>query len=89
MAGVKPTIVLIKLIKIKLKTISYDLIGVINKFDKFLDHNSSRKDIVSPNCPLKRVSHKITADKITFKTPSSLKVLLEIRKLVKYPQNNI
>ena len=82
-------IVLIKLIKIKLITNSNSLIGEIKRFVRFLDHISSRKDIVRPNCPLNNISHSTTADKIILRTPNPLYESFEIKKFVKNPQNKI
>ena len=81
--------VLKKLIKINPTTNSYSLMGVINKFVKFLDQISSKKDIVNPNCPLNKTSHNTTADNITFKTPQVFKEEVDIRKFVKNPQKRI
>ena len=61
----------------------------VKRFVKFLDHISSRKDIVRPNCPLNKISQSTTADKIIFNIPNPLYVLLEIKKFVKKPQNKI
>jgi len=63
--------------------------GVMNKFGKFLDHNSSKKDIVKPSCPLNKTSHKTTAERIMFKALQIPKLSLDIKKLVKYPQKRI
>ncbi len=60
-AGIIPTIVLTKDVNIKPKTISEFLMGVINKWHKFLDQISSKNVIDKPNCPLKSISHNITA----------------------------
>ena len=64
----RPTKVLNALIIIRLETSSYSLSGVINKLVKFLDHISSKKDIVKPNCPLNKTSQRTTADKIILNT---------------------
>ena len=75
--------------KIKLITSSNSLMGDIKRLVKFLDHISSRKDIVRPNCPLNKISQSITADKIIFNIPKPLYELFEIKKFVKKPQNKI
>ncbi len=82
-------IVRIKLIKIKLIMSSNSLIGEIKRFVKFLDHISSRKDIVRPNCPLNKMSHSTTADRIILSIPKPVYELFEIKKFVKKPHNKI
>ena len=89
MAGVSPIIVLKKLINIKAIINSKSLKGVMNKFVKFLDQISSKNDIVRPSCPLNKTSHKTTADNIMLRALHDPKLLFEIRKLVKNPQNKI
>ena len=64
-------------------------IGEIKRFVKFLDHISSRKDIVRPNCPLNKMSHSTTADRIILSIPKPVYELFEIKKFVKKPQNKI
>ena len=79
-----------ELIIIKLNTNSYSLNGVINKLGRFLDHISSKKVIVKPNCPLNKTSHNITADKIILRTPMKGVELFSIRKLLKKtPEKNL
>ena len=83
-----PIKVLKKLAQIKEHINSYGLSGDTAIFPKFLDHNSSINDKVTPNCPRKSVSHIITE---AIKTPEAIKNILEFsaRYLLKNAHNII
>ena len=84
----KSEIVLKKLIKIRLMTISYSLIGDIKRLVKFLTKFPQGMTLLT-QLSSNKMSHKTTADKIIFSALHTPNELFEIKKFVKKPQNRI